>query len=103
MAEEKPVSKKPSAAKASEGAPHEVGAKENKKKAGKAPTDASSSAPQGGAYGGDAGAACYEGREGTCWRPRGLPGPRPPPAKPVEMVGGVAKQPTAEDLLKEEL
>ncbi len=25
------------------------------------------------------------------------------PAKPVEMVGGVAKQPTAEDLLKEEL
>ena len=30
---------------------------------------------------------------------------RPPPraAKPVEMIGGVAKQPTAEDLLKEEL
>src|SRR5271165_4896175 len=26
-----------------------------------------------------------------------------PAAKPVEMVGGVAKQPTAEDLLKEEL
>jgi small subunit ribosomal protein S11 len=25
------------------------------------------------------------------------------PAKPVEMIGGVAKQPTAEDLLKEEL
>ncbi len=29
--------------------------------------------------------------------------PAPAPAKPVEMVGGVAKQPTAEDLLKEEL
>jgi small subunit ribosomal protein S11 len=27
----------------------------------------------------------------------------PPAEKPVEMVGGVAKQPTAEDLLKEEL
>jgi len=27
----------------------------------------------------------------------------PAPEKPVEMVGGVAKQPTAEDLLKEEL
>src|SRR5476651_1951970 len=26
-----------------------------------------------------------------------------PPAKPVEMIGGVAKQPTAEDLLKEEM
>jgi small subunit ribosomal protein S11 len=32
--------------------------------------------------------------------PAGAP---PPEAKPVEMIGGVAKQPTAEDLLKEEL
>ncbi|MEY4940898.1 MAG: hypothetical protein RIQ93_2633 [Verrucomicrobiota bacterium] len=29
--------------------------------------------------------------------------PAPAPDKPLEMVGGVAKQPTAEDLLKEEL
>jgi small subunit ribosomal protein S11 len=31
------------------------------------------------------------------------PAAAPAPDKPVEMVGGVAKQPTAEDLLKEEL
>src|SRR4051794_6439932 len=31
------------------------------------------------------------------------PAPKAPSDKPVEMVGGVAKQPTAEDLLKEEL
>jgi len=43
-------------------------------------------------------------------KPRGPKGPEgagaPPvaaPDKPVEMIGGVAKQPTAEDLLKEEL
>src|SRR5882757_3953172 len=29
--------------------------------------------------------------------------PKPASDKPVEMIGGVAKQPTAEDLLKEEL
>lgn len=33
----------------------------------------------------------------------GAPIAPPAPEKPVEMVGGVAKQPTAEDLLKEEL
>ena len=31
------------------------------------------------------------------------PAPKPASDKPVEMIGGVAKQPTAEDLLKEEL
>jgi len=35
--------------------------------------------------------------------PDGAPVAPPAPEKPVEMVGGVAKQPTAEDLLKEEL
>ena len=30
-------------------------------------------------------------------------GAAPAPEKPVELIGGVAKQPTAEDLLKEEL
>lgn len=36
--------------------------------------------------------------------PAGAEGAAPAaPAKPVEMIGGVAKQPTAEDLLKEEL
>src|ERR1043165_5889919 len=33
----------------------------------------------------------------------GAAAPKPASDKPVEMVGGVAKQPTAEDLLKEEL
>jgi small subunit ribosomal protein S11 len=35
--------------------------------------------------------------------PDGAPAAPTAPEKPVEMVGGVAKQPTAEDLLKEEL
>ena len=35
--------------------------------------------------------------------PDGAPTAPAAPEKPVEMVGGVAKQPTAEDLLKEEL
>ncbi|MEO7699544.1 MAG: 30S ribosomal protein S11 [Opitutus sp.] len=35
--------------------------------------------------------------------PDGAPIAPPAPEKPVELVGGVAKQPTAEDLLKEEL
>ncbi len=36
--------------------------------------------------------------------PKGVGAPAPEvPAKPVEMIGGVAKQPTAEDLLKEEM
>ena len=33
----------------------------------------------------------------------GAPAPAAAPEKPVELIGGVAKQPTAEDLLKEEL
>jgi small subunit ribosomal protein S11 len=39
-------------------------------------------------------------------KPEGAEGAAPAPAadqKPVELIGGVAKQPTAEDLLKEEL
>jgi small subunit ribosomal protein S11 len=43
------------------------------------------------------GAAPGAAGEGTA------PAPKAPSDKPVEMVGGVAKQPTAEDLLKEEL
>jgi small subunit ribosomal protein S11 len=34
---------------------------------------------------------------------KGSPAEPAAPAKPVEMIGGVAKQPTAEDLLKEEM
>jgi small subunit ribosomal protein S11 len=42
-------------------------------------------------------AAKTEGAEGAA------PAPAAAPEKPVELIGGVAKQPTAEDLLKEEL
>jgi small subunit ribosomal protein S11 len=93
MAEEKPVSKKPSAAKASEGAAHEAGAKENKKKAGKAPESPVA----------DASAKDGETQAKAPAEPKASAGAPAAPAKPVEMVGGVAKQPTAEDLLKEEL
>jgi small subunit ribosomal protein S11 len=41
-----------------------------------------------------------EGAEAPAAAPAGAPAA---PEKPVELVGGVAKQPTAEDLLKEEL
>ncbi len=79
MAEEKSAPKKEKAPKAAApAAGAEAAAPAADKKPGRAP------AAQGGT--GDAGAK-----------------PAPAPDKPVEMVGGVAKQPTAEDLLKEEL
>ena len=81
MAEEKsaPTKEKPAKAAA---APAAEGA-------APAPAEKKARAPKGGAAAAD-GAA---------------PAPAAPaaPEKPVELVGGVAKQPTAEDLLKEEL
>ncbi len=84
MAEEKSAPKKERAPKkdAPAGAPAPEGsvpapAPEKKPKGSKAPADGSSPAAEGAAP-----AA---------------------PAKPVELIGGVAKQPTAEDLLKEEM
>ena len=54
-----------------------------------------------GPKGGDK--AAKPAADGTA-APAGAPAPAAPASdKPVEMVGGVAKQPTAEDLLKEEL
>jgi len=41
--------------------------------------------------------------EGTAPAPAADPAAAAAPAKPVELVGGVARQPTAEELLKEEL
>ena len=90
MAEEKSESKKekkPAAAPQGgtpEGAAPAAPSRENKKK-GKAPEGES-----------PAGAP----KEGAPAKAEAAPAA---PAKPVEMVGGVAKQPTAEDLLKEEL
>ena len=79
MAEEKSAPKKEKPAKAA--APAAEGAAPAPEKKAKAPKAAAA---------GEAGAA---------------PAPAAPaaPEKPVELVGGVAKQPTAEDLLKEEL
>src|SRR5476651_1263201 len=81
------------------------------KKGGKQPSDSRGEAPQGGAKAGakptpDADSAPGP-KEGKAPRepkaPKDAPAEPAVPAKPVEMIGGVAKQPTAEDLLKEEL
>jgi len=97
MAEEKSAPKKEKPIKAAaapvEGAPAAAGEKKAKapkaagEKGGKPAADAAASAAAG------APAAATEGA------PKGPAGEQ----KPVEMVHGVAKQPTAEDLLKEEL
>ncbi len=82
MAEEKSAPKKEKPTKAPTAAPAEGAAPaapaEKKAKGPKADATAEGAAPAAGA-------------------------PAAAPDKPVEMVGGVAKQPTAEDLLKEEL
>ena len=82
MAEEKSAPKKEKPTKAPTAAPAEGAAPaapaEKKAKGPKAAATAEGAAPAAGA-------------------------PAAAPDKPVEMVGGVAKQPTAEDLLKEEL
>lgn len=62
-----------------------------------APVEKKGKGPKGGDK------AAKPAADGTA-APAGAPAPAAPaPEKPVEMVGGVAKQPTAEDLLKEEL
>ena len=90
MAEEKSAPKKEKTAKpvapAADGAPAATPA-EKKAKGLKAAAAAAAAAE--GAAPGAAGETA--------------PAPKAPSDKPVEMVGGVAKQPTAEDLLKEEL
>lgn len=84
MAEEKSAPKKekaPKAAAPAEGAEAATAAAAKPAKAPKAPKAAAGAAPAEGASAAPAAA----------------------PEKPVELIGGVAKQPTAEDLLKEEL
>src|SRR6187431_2118429 len=93
MAEEKSAPKKEKPAKpAAEGAPAAAPA-EKKAKGPKAAGDKA----------GKAGAEAAPAAAGAA--PAGAPGVAAPAGeqKPVEMVHGVAKQPTAEDLLKEEL
>ena len=92
MAEEKsaPKKEKPAKAAAAEGAPvvHDeaakAGASEKKSKGAKPAGEKGGKPVEGGA-------------------PAGATAAPAAPEKPVEMVGGVAKQPSAEDLLKEEL
>jgi small subunit ribosomal protein S11 len=91
MAEEKSAPKKEKPVKAAT-APVEGAAPAGEKKA-KAPKAA-------GEKGGKPGA---EGAAPAAGAPAGAPAAPAGEQKPVEMVHGVAKQPTAEDLLKEEL
>ncbi len=85
MAEEKSAPKKEKPAKAA--APAADGA------APAAPVEKKAKAPKAAAPAADGAAAPAAG----------APAPAAAPEKPVELIGGVAKQPTAEDLLKEEL
>jgi small subunit ribosomal protein S11 len=82
--------------------------KEKPVKAATAPVEGAAAAPAGEKKAkapkaaGDKGAKPAEGAAGAA--PAGAPAAAPAgEQKPVEMVHGVAKQPTAEDLLKEEL
>jgi small subunit ribosomal protein S11 len=87
MAEEKSAPKKEKPAKpAAEGAPATAPA-EKKAKAPKAAADK----------------AAKPGTEGAAPAEAGAPAEPAAPAKAVEMIHGVARQPTAEELLKEEL
>ena len=110
MAEEKSAPKKEKPAKpAAEGAPA-AGAPAGEKKA-KAPKAAGDKptkpATEGGAAGGAPAGTAAKNAAGAAGTPAdtkgGAPAAEGAAAKPVEMVHGVAKQPTAEDLLKEEL
>ncbi len=92
MAEEKSAPKKApkkEAAPAAAGAATQAPAAEKQARAPKAPA-------------GDK-PAKKEGAEGAAPTAAPAQGAPAAPEKPVELIGGVAKQPTAEDLLKEEL
>jgi small subunit ribosomal protein S11 len=96
MAEEKsaPKKEKPAKAAAPEGAPAAAAA---------APAAAGEKKAKG-PKGEKGGKPAADGAAPAAGAPAGAPGAAPAgEQKPVEMVHGVAKQPTAEDLLKEEL
>jgi len=97
MAEEKSAPKKEKAPKKEAAAPAAAGA-ETKAPAPEKP--AKEKAPKKEA----ADKAAKPAAEGTAAPAPAAEGAAPAaPAKPVELIGGVAKQPTAEELLKEEL
>ena len=106
--EKNPSAEQPSGAPAKQRGPKEGGAPAGEKKGGKGQPsgEKQGEAPHGGAKKGakadaPAEAGAKEGKAPA--GPKGAPGEPAAPAKPVEMIGGVAKQPTAEDLLKEEM
>jgi small subunit ribosomal protein S11 len=95
MAEEKSAPKKEKPAKVAAAAP-----------AAGAPDAPAATPAEKKAKGLKAAAAAAAAAEGTAPGAAGETAPKATPTpsdKPVEMIGGVAKQPTAEDLLKEEL
>ena len=92
MAEEKSAPKKEKPAKAAAAPAEGAAAAPAAEKKAKAPKAAGEKGAKPAAEGAPAAAA-----------PAGAPGAAAAPAKPVEMVHGVARQPTAEELLKEEI
>ena len=92
MAEEKSAPKKEKPAKSAAAAP-----------AAAASDPAAGTPAEKKAKGLKASAAAAAAAEGTAPGAAGAPAPKAATDKPVELIGGVAKQPTAEDLLKEEL
>jgi small subunit ribosomal protein S11 len=106
MAEEKSAPKKEKPAKpAAEGAPAAAAPAEKKAKGPKAGGEKPTKpATEGGAAGGAPAGTAAKNAAGPAGTPADTKGaPAAGEQKPVEMVHGVAKQPTAEDLLKEEL
>jgi len=99
MAEEKSASKKSSSAKATEDASSAVKAVEGTASKGASSKPAKAGKSKAGASN-DAAAAKTEASAPGDAAPAAAPAPA---AAKVETVGGVAKQPSAEDLLKEEL
>ena len=94
MSEEKPAPKKEKkpAAAAPEGAPAAAATAPAADKPAKAPKSKKPAAGKPGAPAADAAAPAADGAAAPAAE-----------AKPVELVGGVARQPTAEELLKEEI
>jgi small subunit ribosomal protein S11 len=102
MSDEKPKKEKPAKPAAAEGAPAPAEKKPAKEKAPKAAGDKAAKPADKGAKPADGAAAPVAGAPAEAPAKAGAAAPAAE-QKPVEMVHGVAKQPTAEELLKEEI
>jgi small subunit ribosomal protein S11 len=104
MAEEKSAPKKEKPAKpAAEGAPDAAAPTEKKAKGPKGGDKPTKPATEGGAAGGAPAGTAAKNAAGAAGTPADTKGAPAAEQKPVEIVHGVAKQPTAEELLKEEI